>query len=80
MKKFFLSIIFCFVALFTCFAQVEHRISFGVGVFSHAYLSEFFSEFDEVEIIDVADTPELQHDSPELTVDVEEPVHDSKTV
>ena len=49
MKKFFLSIIFCFVALFTCFAQVEHRISFGVGVFSHAYLSEFFSEFDDVD-------------------------------
>ena len=42
--------------------------------------TEYDSEFDEVEIIDVADTPELQHDTPELTVEVDEPAHDPKTV
>lgn len=44
MKKQILSIIFLFGATFSILAQTEHRLSAGIGLFSHAYIDEFVWE------------------------------------
>lgn len=49
MKKVLLNILLCFGALFSCFAQSEHRISLGVGLFSYEYINEWLDERADVD-------------------------------
>ncbi|MBR2261594.1 MAG: hypothetical protein IJ916_07830 [Paludibacteraceae bacterium] len=49
MKKVLFNILLCFGSLFSCFAQPEHRISLGFGLFSYAYIDEFIWEHTDVD-------------------------------
>lgn len=45
MKRIAFSLIICFTAIISSFAQTDHRFSLGLGLFSHAYLDEVVWEF-----------------------------------
>ncbi|MBO7145607.1 MAG: hypothetical protein J6W13_12395 [Salinivirgaceae bacterium] len=44
MKKIAFSLIICFTAIISSFAQTDHRFSLGLGQFSHAYVDEMTNE------------------------------------
>lgn len=47
MRKLFLGVAFFVAGTFSAMAQPEHKLSLGVGTFSHAYIRQFIDNFTE---------------------------------